>query len=71
MTAETASVQVRWLVGAGLRRWADGVAIDEAAVELRIGLGARFTHPRSRWIRPWRRGWYWLDPTSCLASPAG
>jgi hypothetical protein len=51
------------LVAAGLRRWAEGGAIDEVAVELLIGLGARFTDPRCPWIRPCRRpGWYWLTP---------
>ena len=48
---------------AGLRRWAEGAATDEAAVELLIGLGARFTHPGCPCIRPCRRrGWFWLDP---------
>jgi hypothetical protein len=52
-------------VVAGLRRWAEGAATDEAAVELLIGLGARFTDPRCSWIRRCpRAGWYWLDPDS-------
>lgn len=63
MTATSASVQARWQVVAGLRAWADGAATDEAAVELVIGLGARFTHPRCQWIRRCpRAGWHWLDP---------
>ena len=63
MTTMHASVRARWLVVAGLRRWADGAATDQAAVELLIGLGARFTQPRSPWIRPCGRpGWYWLNP---------
>jgi hypothetical protein len=53
----------RWLVVGGLRRWAQGSATDEAAVELLIGLGARFTHRNCPWVRPCRRpGWFWLDP---------
>ena len=55
MTTIHSSVQARWQVVAGLRRWAEGAATDEAAVELLIGLGARFTHPRRPWIRPCRR----------------
>ena len=63
MTATSASMQARWQVVAGLRAWADGAATDEAAVELLIGLGARFTDPRCSWIRRCpRAGWYWLDP---------
>lgn len=63
MTTIRSSVQARWQIVAGLRRWADGAATDQAAVELLIGLGARFIHPRCPWIRPCRRrGWYWLNP---------
>ena len=53
----------RWSVVAGLRRWAHGLPTDEAAVELLVGMGARFTRPGSPWIKPCpRRGWFWLDP---------
>ena len=63
MTAAGGSIQARWVVTTGLRRWADGAATDQAAVELLIGLGARFTHPRCSWVRRCRRpGWFWLDP---------
>lgn len=63
MTAIATRVQARWLVVAGLRRWADGAATDQAAVELLVSLGARFTHPGCPWVRPCRRpGWFWLDP---------
>ncbi len=49
---------------AGLRCWAQGVAADEAAVELLTGcLPARFAQTGCAWVRPCRRpGWYWLDP---------
>ena len=53
----------RWSVVAGLRRWAQGLATDEAAVELLVGMGARFTRPGSAWVKPCARpGWFWLDP---------
>ena len=53
----------RWSVVAGLRRWAQGLATDEAAVELLVGMGARFTLPGSPWVKPCGRpGWFWLDP---------
>ena len=65
MTATHRSIEARWVVICGLRHWADGAATDQAALELLIGLGARFTHPRCSWIRPCRRpGWYWLEPDS-------
>lgn len=51
-------------VMAGLRCWAQGVASDEAAVELLIScLPTRFTERACAWVRPCRRpGWFWLDP---------
>ena len=53
----------RWTVVAGLRRWAHGLATDEAAVELLVGMGARFTRPGSPWVKRCARpGWFWLDP---------
>ena len=53
----------RWSVVAGLRRWAYGLPTDEAAVELLVGMGARFTRPGSPWVKPCARaGWFWLDP---------
>ena len=53
----------RWSVVAGLRRWARGLPTDEAAVELLVGMGARFTLPGSPWVKPCGRpGWFWLDP---------
>jgi hypothetical protein len=53
----------RWSVVTGLRRWARGLPADEAAVELQVGMGARFTCPGSPWVKPCARpGWFWLDP---------
>ena len=53
----------RWSVVAGLRRWAQGLPADEAAVELLVSMGARFTRPGSPWVKPCKRpGWFWLDP---------
>jgi hypothetical protein len=47
----------------GLRRWARGSVLDEAAVELLAGcLPGRFTSSGCAWVRPCRRAcWYWLD----------
>jgi hypothetical protein len=60
----------RWLVVAGLRRWAEGSATDEAAVELLVSLGTRLTHRNCPWIRPCRRsGWFWLDPDQLRRFP--
>lgn len=51
-------------VVAGLRCWAQGVAADEAAVELLTScLPARYTQQGCSWVCPCRRpGWWWLDP---------
>jgi hypothetical protein len=60
----------RWSVVAGLRRWAHGLATDEAAVELLVGMGAWFTRPGSTWVKPCARpGWFWLDPHELARYP--
>ncbi len=59
-------------VVAGLRYWAQGVAADEAAVELLTGcLPARFSRVSCSWVRPCRRpGWFWLDPDALAREAA-
>lgn len=54
----------RWVVVAGLRRWAEGSLTDLAAVELLASCSrGRFVDPACPWVRECRRpGWCWLDP---------
>lgn len=58
------AARARWLVIAGLRRWAEGSLSDQAAVELLASWSAGcLVCPGAAWIRPCvAPGWYWLDP---------
>jgi hypothetical protein len=70
MTTHKSPLADRWLVVAGLRRWAQGVPADEAAVELLVSMSGRFTLSRCQWVRPCRRpGWFWLDPDELCQYP--
>jgi predicted methyltransferase len=42
----------RWSVVAGEVVGFEGLPADEAAVELLVGMGARFTRPRAPWVKP-------------------